>query len=158
MKKRKALFLDLDGTVRVTNNGKPCPNKPSDQEILPGRVDKIKGYKNKGYSIVAVTNQSGIDLGYMKESDCQDCLEDLNKKMGGVFDLMLYAKSANKEDPCRKPNTGMFTHAAQKMNIDLGKSITVGDMESDRLAGEKAGTKFYWAKDFFGDKNDQINR
>ena len=38
----------------------------------------------------------------------------------------------------RKPNPGMLLSAADKHNIDLSRSIIVGDKESDLLAGKNA--------------------
>ena len=90
----KALFVDLDGTIRRTKSGKVCPNHPDDQEVMEGRYDKLWEYKNKGYKIVAVTNQGGIGLGYMTHAQCKETLKDLDDKLGNVFDKMLYAIAA----------------------------------------------------------------
>ena len=153
---RKALFLDLDGTIRSTKGDKLCPSRPEEQEILPGRKEKIWDFKKRGYVIVAVTNQAGIGLGYMREQDCIDCMQDLDKKLGNPFDLMLYSKSKpSEDDPYRKPQPGMLIHAAGKLDLDLENSLMVGDMSSDEGAAKNAKVKFEWAKDFFGDKNEQ---
>lgn len=150
----KALFLDLDGTVRGTNNGAPCPNKPSEQYVLNNRSEVIKQYKEKGFKIIAVTNQGGIGLGYMTEEDNKECLYDINEKLDFMFDDMLYAAAKPKEKhKDTKPNPGMIIKASEKHNIDLKESIMVGDRDSDRQASEnaKVGT-FFTAKEFFGDK------
>jgi len=150
--KYKALFLDLDGTVRTTKNGKPCPNRPEEQEVMKNRHDKIHEYKSKGYKIVAVTNQGGIGLGYMTDKQCRDCLRDLDKKLDGAFDKMYYAPAPPKAGhPLTKPNPGMIHRAQQELNLDLSNSILIGDRESDKGAANNAGVKFEWAKDFFGD-------
>jgi D-glycero-D-manno-heptose 1,7-bisphosphate phosphatase len=146
----KAIFTDLDGTVRTTKGGKPCPNKPSDQEIMPGRIAKLLDYKKRGYKIVAVTNQGGIGLGYMTEGQCQLILDDLDRRMGGIFDKMLYAKAApTAGHQWTKPNPGMILAAAKDLDIDLKESIMVGDMDTDQMAAQRAGVTFRWAKDFF---------
>lgn len=147
----KALFLDLDGTIRKTLvKDKYCPSKPEEQALLEGRHDKIWEYKNKGYKVFAVSNQGGIGLGLMTKKDCEDCLLDLNKKLNWVFDGMLYAPAAPmRNDPFTKPNPGMIVELADKHGIDLKDSLMVGDMDTDRMAAERAGVKFMWAKDFF---------
>jgi len=149
----KALFLDLDGTVRGTKGTKPCPNKPEDQYVLEGRKEVISKYKRDGYKIIAVTNQGGVGLGYMTSEDNKRCLADLNERLDFVFDDML-AATATPQDKHHwtKPRPGMLMHAADKHNIDLNRSIMVGDKEGDKGAAEAAGTKFQWAKDFFNDK------
>ena len=152
MPKAKALFLDLDGTVRTTKGGKPCPNHPSEQEVMPGRKEVIDRYRKEGYKILAVTNQGGIGLGYMSEKDCVECLKDLDKKLGGVFDKMYYAKAPpHKKDMMTKPNPGMLMQGAEDFDIDLKNSIMVGDRPPDQGAAKNAGVPFKWAKDFFGD-------
>jgi len=148
--KAKALFLDLDGTVRRTKSGKPCPNHPDDQEVMEGRYDKIWEYKNKGYKLVAVTNQGGIGLGYMTHAQCKDTLKDLDDKLGNPFDKMLYAPHRpDAKHPMTKPNPGMIHAAAKDLNIDLKNSIMVGDRDSDAESAKRAGVKFQWANDFF---------
>lgn len=146
----KALFLDLDNTVRTTKGGKVCPNHPHEQEVLPGRYDKIWEYKNKGYKIVAVSNQGGIGLGYMTEAKCKEIMKDLDDRLGNPFDKLLYAKAAPRENhPWTKPNPGMILDASKELNIDLKSSIMVGDRQSDKDAAHNAGVKFHWADDFF---------
>lgn len=152
----KALFLDLDGTVRETKSGRVAPNEPGDQVVLPGRVRKINEYKAKGYKIIAVSNQAGVALKHLSHSDVKRCLFSLNEDMGRPFDEMLYcAAHPDANDPRRKPNPGMLLEAAERHNIDLKKSIMVGDMLSDRKAAEAAGVKFKWANEFFN--QDQIH-
>ena len=146
----KAILVDLDGTIRTTKGGKPCPNKPEEQEIMPGRIAKLQDYKKRGYKIVAVSNQGGIGLGYLTEGQCQLILDDLDRKMGNVFDKMLYAKAApNAGHPWTKPNPGMILAAAKDLDIDLKESIMVGDRDTDQQAAHRAGVPFQWAKDFF---------
>ena len=149
----KALFLDLDGTVRGTKGDGPCPNKPEDQFVLKGHKEKIKEYKEKGYKIIAVTNQGGVGLGYMTSDDNKRCLHNLNEELDFMFDDMLAATATpNDKHHWTKPQPGMLMHAADKHNIDLNRSIMVGDRDGDKGAAENAGTKFEWAKDFFGDE------
>jgi D-glycero-D-manno-heptose 1,7-bisphosphate phosphatase len=39
---------------------------------------------------------------------------------------------------CRKPEAGMLFAAEKKHNLDLSKSILIGDKETDILAGQNA--------------------
>ena len=40
---------------------------------------------------------------------------------------------------CRKPEPGMLLRAANELNIDLARSIMIGDKDSDVQAGQSAG-------------------
>lgn len=152
----KALLLDLDGTVRKTAAGGPTPNHPDDQVVLPGRKAKIKAFKEKGYKIIAVTNQAGIELGYTTHEKVKRVLADLDHKLGYVFDGMYYAAGGiNSPDPMRKPGTGMIDKAKEEHKLDLANSIMVGDKDTDEEAAKKAGVGAYFhAKDFFKEEEE----
>jgi D-glycero-D-manno-heptose 1,7-bisphosphate phosphatase len=59
-----------------------------------------------------------------------------------VFDDMLYEASDDLANPRRKPNPGMLVEAAEKHNVDLGKSLMIGDMDTDREAARRAGVNY----------------
>ena len=44
---------------------------------------------------------------------------------------------------CRKPNPGMLLKAAEDFDIDLTKSIMIGDKDLDILVGKRAGCKSF---------------
>jgi D-glycero-D-manno-heptose 1,7-bisphosphate phosphatase len=117
---------------------------------LEGRYEKIWEYKKQGYKIFAVTNQGGIGLGLLSKTECEECLEDLNRKLDGVFDDMLYAPAIPmRNESFTKPNPGMIFYLAEKYKIDLTKSLMVGDRETDQMAARRGGVPFTWTKDFF---------
>lgn len=152
-----ALFLDLDDTVRKTTaGGRPFPKAPHEQALMEGRYDKIWEYKKKGFKVFGVSNQGGIGMGTLSKKECEDCLEDLNKKLDGAFDDIVYAAAhPSKDDPFRKPNPGMIHALKEKHDLHLGKSLMVGDRDTDKMAAHRAGVKFIWAKDFFNGTNDE---
>ena len=49
---------------------------------------------------------------------------------------------------CRKPQPGLFLEAAFKRNIDLNKSIMIGDSWRDKKASEEINLKFIDAATF----------
>ena len=149
----RGLMVDLDGTIRKSKSGKVTPNEPSDQEVLHGRYHHLHAYRGAGFKVIAITNQGGIGLGHTTDGQVKTTLAALNNDLGRVFHDMLYEGSAPKDNhPRRKPNPGMILEAAEKHNLDLKKSLMVGDLPSDKEAAEAAGVPFAWAKDFFGTK------
>lgn len=156
MGEKRALFLDLDGTVRRTKSGKPCPNEPEDQELLPGRKEKIKEFKNNGYLIIGVTNQGGVGLGYMTEDQNTACIRELQRQADGMFDAIYSATAKPSEKHWdTKPNPGMLQRAERTFTLSMRDSIMVGDRDTDERAGRNAGVgTFIWAHEFFGDKHD----
>lgn len=157
---RPALFLDLDGTVRETTTGRVHPMYPWDQVLKPGVAERIAEYRALGYLVVGVTNQGGVGLGYLKERDVEKINRHLMDELApGLFDLILFSpyhpKGKNPRraatESWRKPNPGMAFEARDRLDIDLGRSVMVGDMTTDRQFAKNAGIpEFHWASDFFG--------
>ncbi|MHC5747777.1 MAG: HAD hydrolase-like protein [Nostoc sp.] len=54
------LFLDLDGTVRESTEGKFIQT-PTKQRIMAGVHEAIAHHKRQGYTIIGITNQGGCD-------------------------------------------------------------------------------------------------
>jgi D-glycero-D-manno-heptose 1,7-bisphosphate phosphatase len=160
MAKAKALFVDLDGTVRSTKTGRPHPVKVWDQRIRSGVKEKLIQYRDQGYKIVAVTNQGGVAYGLLTEDDVKAINGYLNQKLlPDAFDLILYCpyhprgrvEQYKKDAECRKPKPGMAFDARDQLDLDLGESIMVGDMETDQEFARNAGIGTYHAAtEFFG--------
>lgn len=160
----RALFLDLDGTVRETKTGRVHPIEPWDQTIRPGVLRRLRQFREAGYVLVGVTNQGGVAYGIFTEEDVKAINRRLAEKLApGLFDLVLYCPhhprgrlSAYRNDAeCRKPRPGMAFEARDRLGLDLARSLMVGDMETDREFAENAGIgAYYWADDFFSDEFD----
>ena len=54
------LFLDLDGSVRESTDGKFIQT-PKGQRIMAGVHEAIAHHKRQGYTIIGITNQGGCD-------------------------------------------------------------------------------------------------
>ena len=156
----KALFVDLDGTVRSTKTGRPHPVKVWDQRIRSGVKQKLAEYRARGYKIVGVTNQGGVAYGLLTEEDVLAINAYLNDKLlPDTFDLILYCpyhvkgrvEKYKKDAECRKPKPGMAFEARDRLGLDLGASVMVGDMETDSEFASNAGIGTYFeAGEFFG--------
>jgi D,D-heptose 1,7-bisphosphate phosphatase len=144
-----AVFLDRDGTVNVD---KDYLYKSGDFEFEKDVVRTLKYLYDKGYSLIIISNQSGIARGYFSVSDVEKLHSFINseaEKNGFKFKAIYYCPHYRDgkipgysiDCECRKPGTGMIEQAVSEHKIDLGRSYLVGDKESDILAGKKAGLK-----------------
>jgi len=141
-KKKPAIFLDRDGTI---NKWVPYLHEPEKLEILPGVMDSVKELYNMQYSIVVVTNQPGISLGYFQKEDVFVVNSEMLKKFkeSDVLIERIYFcphSDADKCD-CRKPKPGLLKRAESELGIDMEHSFMIGDAESDIEAGIAAGVK-----------------
>lgn len=140
------IFLDRDGVINeVLTHRVKFVNTPADFYLLDGVGEAIKLLNDVGYKVFVVTNQGGIGLGFMEESE----LLDVHKKMASdldefgavIHDIAFCPHKPNAGCACRKPKPKMILDLAKKHEIDLAKSYMIGDRETDIEAGKQAGVK-----------------
>lgn len=145
----KALFCDLDGTIITTRSGKKFPLHSEDWKFIDEMLSCIKHYQSKGFKICIVTNQGGIELGYVSERDfirkISDICINIERRLSLEPNSISYYYCKEIDENCyhRKPNPGMAYELAVDYELDLKESIMIGDMESDRLFALNAGIGKY---------------
>ena len=167
---KKAIFLDRDGTINVE---KDYIYKSEDLVFEEGSIEALKTFKNLGYILIVVSNQSGIARGYFTEADLNIFNNNMNEilKKNGVEITEFYCcphhpdgiGKYKKVCECRKPNNKMIEDAIKKYNIDRAKSYMIGDKISDIGAGLKSNLKTVLVKTGYGlkdmekiDKNETL--
>lgn len=138
---QKALFLDRDGIINEDCN---YPHKPEQIVFTDKIFDLCRTAVKKGYILIVVTNQAGVAKGYFSEDDVNNLhhwmmerFNDQGIKISAFYFCPYHPKAVidkyRKNSDCRKPAPGMILKAAKDFNIDLSKSIMVGDKMSDRI-------------------------
>ncbi|HYK75248.1 MAG TPA: HAD family hydrolase [Pseudoneobacillus sp.] len=143
---KQAIFLDRDGVINeVLSHRVKFVNKPEQLFLLEGAAEAIAEFTKAGFDVFVVTNQGGVGLGFLKEKELHrihERLHELVEEKGGKVTEISYCPHKPKAGcECRKPNAGMLVDLAEKYNIDLNRSVMVGDHERDIEAGKKAGCK-----------------
>ena len=129
----KALFLDLDGTVIVTKSGRTFAKDKDDWMFNQNILAKIEEYVDKGYYLMIVSNQGGIEMGYTSLNDFRQKLRkvvnDIIVHTGIPFSRVghRFSVTNNPEDFFRKPNPGMAYDLALAYILNLKDCIMVGD-------------------------------
>ena len=152
----KALFLDRDGVI---NSDYVHVFKKEDINFIEGIFDLVRDAKKKGYLVIIITNQAGIAKKIYSEDEFINLMKwMLNQFLirNAIIDDYFYCPyhpefqefkyKDYKYD--RKPYPGMLLKAKYKYNIDMEKSIFIGDKLTDMIAGEKAnvGKLIYFNK------------
>lgn len=126
----RAVFLDRDGTVNVDRG---YVSSVDAFEYVSGAKDALKLLESLGYSLVVVTNQSGIARGLYTEQDFEvltqwmrDDLAASGIQLSGVYHCPHHPDYTGVCE-CRKPALGMFKQAVDDLGIDLGSSWAIGD-------------------------------
>ena len=151
--KQKAIFLDRDGTI---NKYVGFLRNIDDFELIDGVSEAIKRINQSGYLAIVVTNQPVIARGEVTWGELHEIhkkMETLLGKDGAYIDGIYICphhpdkgfegeRTEYKFDcDCRKPKPGLLLRAAKDFNIDLSKSIMIGDSKNDVLSGENAHCK-----------------
>jgi D-glycero-D-manno-heptose 1,7-bisphosphate phosphatase len=141
---RRAVFLDRDGVVNRSDvvRGKPyAPRTLETFQLLPGVIKAVASFKEVGAAVVIVTNQPDIGNGLVALEVVEAMHDSLRKAMPSIDRIECCPHSQSDGCSCRKPKPGMFVTAAQALDVDLTKSVMVGDRASDIAAGKAAGCR-----------------
>lgn len=151
--KKKALFIDRDGTLVV--------EPPIDYQL--DNLDKLEFYpkvfrnlyfirKNLDFEFVMVTNQDGLGTPSFPEDTFWPAHNKMLKTLDGegiVFDDILIDKSFPEDNaPTRKPRTGMLGKYMTG-DYDLEQSFVIGDRQTDVELAKNLGCKAIFMQDEF---------
>ena len=149
--KRPAVFLDRDGTI-IQDTG--YVDSPDKVRLTPGAASAIRRFREAGYRVVLVSNQSGVARGLFDEKTLERVhgrVETLLKTEGASLDAAYYCpyldgpeatvERFRMQSELRKPAPGMLLKAANENELDLATSWMIGDSERDVEAGRRAGCR-----------------
>jgi D-glycero-D-manno-heptose 1,7-bisphosphate phosphatase len=143
---KPAVFLDRDGTLNVDTG---YVFLRSEWHWIDGVISSLAKLRRAGFSLIVVSNQAGIARGYYSASDVIRLHELIQRELSSAkaeMDGYLFCPhhpDFTGDCDCRKPRAAMIVSAAQYLNIDLGRSIMIGDSRSDIDAGRAAGLQSY---------------
>lgn len=147
----KAIIVDYDGTLRECIGGNEKFPVSKDQiEIKPGRAKVLQAYKDKGYILLGLSNQSGIHKGELSEQTAIELFEYTNQQLGIDIEYRFCPhQSAPLSCYCRKPMPGVFVEFMLKHKLNRKECIFVGDMTTDETFAKRAGIQYVDHAEFF---------
>ncbi|MDR0833471.1 MAG: bifunctional histidinol-phosphatase/imidazoleglycerol-phosphate dehydratase HisB [Candidatus Symbiothrix sp.] len=161
--KKKALFIDRDGTLIVEPPVTEQVNTLEQLEFLPGVLRNLALIREKtDFELVMVTNQDGLGTpAYPQENfdTVQKKMLEIFKNEGIVFDTILIDKSYPADNlPTRKPGIGMLT-TYMTGDYDLENSFVIGDRLTDvHLADNLGAGAILINKEPLSDKQKNKNK
>lgn len=137
-----AVFFDRDGTI--AEDAGYCRN-PEDFRLFPETAEVFKKLHERGFKVIIITNQSGIGRGYFNEADLERVHDKMKADLAAAetfVDGIYYCPHHPDEDcECRKPKPALILRAARDFDLDLGRSVMVGDLPKDIELGKAAGNR-----------------
>ena len=131
---KKAVFFDRDGTL-CRDAG--YLRRMEDFQVFP-EVGSLTRLKERGFLLIGVSNQSGVARGLVDEG----FVKRINTIFLDVygFDGFYYCPhNPDEHCSCRKPQPGMLLDARADHDIDLKRSIVIGDKDIDMQLARSVG-------------------
>jgi D-glycero-D-manno-heptose 1,7-bisphosphate phosphatase len=137
-----AIFLDRDGVINT--------RRPDDYVLdwsqfafLPGIRVALKELSRLHLPMIVISNQSAVGKGLLKPRVLESITKEMHRGLcadGTHLSAVYYCPHrADENCACRKPKPGLLLEAAADFNIDLARSVFVGDSETDSQAARAAG-------------------
>lgn len=137
----KPVFLDRDGVI--VRDSDDYLRSADALEPLPGAIEALVELARAGATLVVVSNQQGVSLGYFPETELA-LMEARIQTWLAPHDVQIarfeHATAlTNTGDRRRKPEPGMLLDAAEALGFDPTGCFLVGDRESDMAAALACG-------------------
>jgi D-glycero-D-manno-heptose 1,7-bisphosphate phosphatase len=122
--------------------------------------------KRAGYTLIVVTNQSGIAQGLIDPQFVQVCHDEMRRRLqkgGADLDALYYCAhhprgsvaELSVDCRCRKPAPGMVEDAVRDFGIDPTHSWVVGDKWLDVQLGVGVGARSILVRTGWGEENER---
>lgn len=141
MKKTKAVFLDLQGTLGGDGLGHIL-----DFRLFPFAAPALQVLNAADLLVIVVTNQSHIAKGRLTYSQYEEKMQILRDELAhqGVRVDAVHCCPHSSADgcSCKKPLPGMLLQARDEFDLDLAECYVVGDMgANDMVLARAVGAK-----------------
>jgi D-glycero-D-manno-heptose 1,7-bisphosphate phosphatase len=142
---RGCVFLDRDGVINEKAPEHDYIRSWSQFRFLPNIADWIRIFNALDYLVIVVTNQRGIARGLMS----REAVDEIHANMigelaraGARIDDVFVCPHENDTCDCRKPKPGLVVQAKAKWDIDLERSLMIGDSDDDAELAQVCGLRF----------------
>ena len=163
--KKPAIILDRDGVLI----DRPFLTWRKKQlRLSKGITREIKFFNGKKIPVIVITNQPVVARGLISEKGVDNLHEVLSKRLrtkNAYIDRFYFCPhhpNANVKRyriacRCRKPKTGLFKKAAEELGIGLRRSVVIGDMTQDILAGKRIRAKTILIESGYGGRDGRYS-
>jgi D-glycero-D-manno-heptose 1,7-bisphosphate phosphatase len=155
---RRAILLDRDGTL---NQEVGYLRTVGDLRLFADVPAALRQINAAGWLAIVLTNQSGVARGLFPESVIGEIHAEMQRRLalsGAHVDAFYHCPHlppAGAPDgelkpelaryrvacDCRKPAPGLIWRAAREWNLDLARSVVIGDRYRDVEMGHRAGAR-----------------
>lgn len=114
-------------------------------EFVPGIRAALKKLATLQLPMIVISNQAAVGKGLLDSAGLEEVTARMQQALleDGTFLNAAYFCTHRVDEKCicRKPKPELIYRAAEDFNIDLGRSIFIGDSQTDVLAARAAGCR-----------------
>ena len=145
-KRTPTVILDRDGVLNKKPPRACYVRSETELEWLPGAKAALKLLRESGFRVIVVSNQAGIARGAMTAEDLAAIHRRMSREAalagGAIEAFYVCAHDWDEGCECRKPKPGMLFQAQREFQLDLSRTVFLGDDERDEEAARAAGCLF----------------
>lgn len=135
------VLIDRDGVINYDSDEYI---KSADEWVpIPSSLEAIALFTQSNYSVVVITNQSGLGRGLYDEAtlaEIHNKMRYLTRLKGGEIKNIYYCPHIPEDNCyCRKPQPGLLNAFAKDNNTTLNTIYFIGDKLADIQAARVAG-------------------
>ncbi len=145
MELRRSAFLDRDGVINISPARGDYIRTWEEFHLIPEAVEWIRLFRALDLLVIVVTNQRGVSRGLIDPAELERIHANMQSElaqMGARVDDVFCCPHEENTCDCRKPRPGLVWQAASRWNIDVRRSILLGDSARDRQLAENCGMHF----------------
>ena len=163
---RPAIFVDRDGTL---NEDVGYLDRLDRLTLFPWSLDAVRLLRRAGFAVVVVTNQGGVARGFVAESFVEEVRRVIDLRLAAIGERLdghyccphePHAPIAayRRECDCRKPRPGLVQRAARELDLDVARSVVVGDKWSDLRVARAVGAGAVLVRTGYGRSQEGMPR
>lgn len=146
----RALFVWCDGVLMRSRAGARTPGSADDVEVVPGRGDVLRGYREAGWRVIGLSWQPEIAAGTRTPADADAALARLRALLGVDMEILYCPHDAGPPVCwCRKPLPGLAVQAIERHRLDPAGCLLIGDGPQDPGFARRLGFGYRAASAFF---------
>jgi D-glycero-D-manno-heptose 1,7-bisphosphate phosphatase len=138
-----AVFIDRDGVINCRRPDDYVLNW-SQFAFTPGIREALKKIASLGLPMIVISNQAAVGKGLLELAGLEEITAQMHRALAadGTFLAAAYYCTHRPDENCvcRKPKPALLHKAAEDFNIDLSRSIFIGDSDTDIQAARAAGS------------------
>jgi D-glycero-D-manno-heptose 1,7-bisphosphate phosphatase len=139
-----AIFIDRDGVINCRRPDDYVLNF-SQFVFVPGIRAVLKQLSSLKLPMIVISNQAAVGKGLLDTAGLEEITARMQQTLledGTALAAAYFCTHGPDENClCRKPKPGLLHKASEDFNIDLGRSIFIGDSQTDVLAARAVGCK-----------------